>query len=52
MEREGEEGWKLREKKLEAVRIILFGALIMEKILSLYQDTVWDVWYCWSGTLV
>ena len=34
-EAEREEGRKLKEEKLEVVRNVLFGAMVMEKILSL-----------------
>ena len=54
-EEEREEEMKWEEKKLEAVRSILFGAMMLEKVLSLYvendqeeyqEDAVWDVWDC------
>ena len=43
---------------MEAVRGVLFGAMMLERILSLYieidqeeyqEDEVWDVWdHCWE----
>ena len=42
---EKEEGRKLKEEKLEVVRNLLMGAIMMEKILSMYvesgQGIVW-----------
>ena len=46
--RECEEGRNLKEEELGAVRRVLFGAMVLERILGLYvgcnQDAVWDVW--------
>ena len=49
-----EEGRKLKDEKLEVVKNLLLGAIIMEKILSLYvessQNIVWGreaAWNCW-----
>ena len=51
---EKEEERKLKDKKLEAVRNLLFGAMMMEKVLSMCvecsQGIVWDnkvAWNCW-----
>ena len=49
-EEEIEEEMKWKKKKLETVRSVLFGAMVLERILGsyvgCYQDTVWDVWDC------
>ena len=51
---EAEEGRKLKDEKLEVVKNLLLGAIIMEKILTLYvessQNIVWGreaAWDCW-----
>ena len=50
-----EEATKIKDKKLEVVRNLLLGAIVMEKILSLYiessQNIVWGkeaAWDCWK----
>ena len=47
MEKEGEQ-WKLEEEKVETARHVLFGTMVLERILEMYvrcyQEEVWDVW--------
>ena len=49
-----EEGRKLKEEKLEVVKNLLIGAIVMERILSMYvessQNMAWGkqaAWDCW-----
>ena len=51
---ETEEGRRMKDKKLEVVRNLLMGAIVMEKMLSMYvesgQGIVWGKevpWDCW-----
>ena len=46
-EREKEEGRRWSEK-LEAVRKVLLEALVLERILGLYLETVWNTWGAWN----
>ena len=45
-EREKEEGRRWSEK-LEAVRKVLLEALVLERILGLYLEQVWNTWNYW-----
>ena len=45
-EREEEEG-RRRSEKLEAVRKVLLEALVLERILGLYLEQVWNTWNYW-----